>query len=772
MNRNVDSISWKKNREESRDVNSDQAVNDISIARFLRFMSVVMTAFTALSVNAYSQTGAWRMINIPQFNNIQSVAINSEGYIFLGQRDGFVLVSRDTGKSWQQANDSAFAYRGIGSLIIDSNGNLLVGTGTGFYVSTDDAARWTQENTGLNFPSPGDFYALAIDSGYVFASTGEGLFRTSNEGGNWSQLNVSPFYAGVVVNCFLNDQNGHLFAGTNAGLYTTSDFGSAWTKMDVGLPTTVNVRSLALDSTGDILAGTDSSVYESTNDGGSWTLLFTPKPKGYLTAYVNALSIASDGNLLAGTSSGFYLSADKGKSWTYVPVPIDSPIFVWSFATDRAGNIYSGTGTDGVLRSTDYGNTWSQLNTGVGYGSITALGSDPNGHVYAGNVGGVYVSLLRSTNAGGSWTFCSGLPRIHGDYPFIHALAAGKNGNVFAATDANGVLVSTDFGKDWSQAGSLKIETVFSLAVNSVGYVYAGTDSGVYESTDEGSSWSYVGLLGDDDILSLAVDSSGDVYAGTGHVGFGAPIAYSRIFRLSQSGGGWTDVYGNAAAADINSITVDSKGNVYAVTSRLSLANSSIIVRSQDNGATWAVDDSGITATYLNLVTIVADTGGSVFAGDVNNNGLFATTDGGQVWQEDSTGLGADNFITSLTANAGGDVFAGTNTGGVFENCGSSPVTSLIQPTVVQPKSFSLGQNYPNPFNPTTVISYKLSALSEVTLKVYDVLGREVATLVNGKQNAGSHTVTFDGSRLASGVYLYRLQAGSFVSVKKLVLLK
>ncbi len=87
-------------------------------------------------------------------------------------------------------------------------------------------------------------------------------------------------------------------------------------------------------------------------------------------------------------------------------------------------------------------------------------------------------------------------------------------------------------------------------------------------------------------------------------------------------------------------------------------------------------------------------------------------------------------------------------------------------------KEFMLYQNYPNPFNPTTVISYQLSAVSNVTFKVYDILGREVATLVNEKQSAGNHSVTFDGSRLASGVYLYRLEAGSFVSVKKLLLLK
>lgn len=86
--------------------------------------------------------------------------------------------------------------------------------------------------------------------------------------------------------------------------------------------------------------------------------------------------------------------------------------------------------------------------------------------------------------------------------------------------------------------------------------------------------------------------------------------------------------------------------------------------------------------------------------------------------------------------------------------------------------NFELSQNFPNPFNPTTVISYRLPIYGFVTLKVYDVLGREVQTLVNERQNIGNHSVTFKAFNLASGVYFYRLQAGSYSQTRKLVLLK
>jgi hypothetical protein len=103
---------------------------------------------------------------------------------------------------------------------------------------------------------------------------------------------------------------------------------------------------------------------------------------------------------------------------------------------------------------------------------------------------------------------------------------------------------------------------------------------------------------------------------------------------------------------------------------------------------------------------------------------------------------------------------------------GTFEYSPVIEVEAGMPRTFELGQNYPNPFNPTTLISYQLPVASEVSLKVYDVLGREVMTLVNGKQDAGSYNLNFNASNLSSGVYFYRLQAGSFVQTKKMMLVK
>ncbi|MEA2031554.1 MAG: T9SS type A sorting domain-containing protein [candidate division Zixibacteria bacterium] len=89
-----------------------------------------------------------------------------------------------------------------------------------------------------------------------------------------------------------------------------------------------------------------------------------------------------------------------------------------------------------------------------------------------------------------------------------------------------------------------------------------------------------------------------------------------------------------------------------------------------------------------------------------------------------------------------------------------------------KPGSFSLSQNYPNPYNPSTVISYDVPTASHVTLSVFNVLGQEVATLVDMDKEAGSHEVVFDGSNLSSGIYFYRIQADNFSKTKKMVLVK
>jgi len=126
-------------------------------------------------------------------------------------------------------------------------------------------------------------------------------------------------------------------------------------------------------------------------------------------------------------------------------------------------------------------------------------------------------------------------------------------------------------------------------------------------------------------------------------------------------------------------------------------------------------------------------------------------------------GTGADVCADVITING---TLSG---GGTF--C-DAPVAVENEEDIGTPKEFSLAQNYPNPFNPITKISWQSPVGSWQTLKIYDVLGNEVATFVDEYKPAGSYEVEFDGSHLSSGIYFYELRAGEFVQTKKLILMK
>jgi hypothetical protein len=219
------------------------------------------------------------------------------------------------------------------------------------------------------------------------------------------------------------------------------------------------------------------------------------------------------------------------------------------------------------------------------------------------------------------------------------------------------------------------------------------------------------------------------------------------------------------------------------------------IFRSSNNGTSWTKVNTGLTDTN---VTALAVSGSTIFAGTstqtidsvyeyngwyfgaIAGGGIFRSTDNGATWAAVNAGFPAiqtqlrgaltDMDVRSL-AVCGGTLFAGSYAGGVWQRPLSDMATSVEPKGAESPVQCRLEQNYPNPFNPSTNIQFSIVHRQLTIVKVYDVLGRVVATLVNEVKEPGSYTVQFDASSLASGVYFYRLQAGNFVQTKKLLLL-
>ncbi len=185
---------------------------------------------------------------------------------------------------------------------------------------------------------------------------------------------------------------------------------------------------------------------------------------------------------------------------------------------------------------------------------------------------------------------------------------------------------------------------------------------------------------------------------------------------------------------------------------------------STNNGTNWIAMSNGLMS---NPVVALTGSGTNLFAGTLNG-GVFLSTNNGTSWTPINTGL-AKTVIYILTVS-GTNLFAGTEIG-VWKRP-LSEITSVEKLSTDLPTNFRLGQNYPNPFNPSTTISFIIPSKSYVLLKIYDLLGREIAIITSEELSAGTYTRQWNASNMPSGFYFYRLQAGSFTEIKKLVLLK
>jgi hypothetical protein len=183
-------------------------------------------------------------------------------------------------------------------------------------------------------------------------------------------------------------------------------------------------------------------------------------------------------------------------------------------------------------------------------------------------------------------------------------------------------------------------------------------------------------------------------------------------------------------------------------------------------GANWTIVSALPGAAGADLLAY----GTNLIAGVVNA-GVHLSTNGGTTWIDIRDGLPPVAIAFFYLAIQGSDLFCGTDAAGVWQRP-ISEITSVQPMDPLAPKELVLSQNFPNPFNPKTEIRFQVPRGGFVSLQVYDLLGREVATIVNEKLAAGTYTRTFDAIALASGTYIYRLRAGDHVVTKKLVLLR
>ena len=390
-------------------------------------------------------------------------------------------------------------------------------------------------------------------------------------------------------------------------------------------------------------------------------------------------------------------------------------------------------------------------------GSFYAIWADSgsaNGRVICvgapGIAGSVFDQVMYSTNGGADWQLGNYSATDDQD---LNSISMINNMTGYVAGDEGLIAKTTDGGANWNPtAGVTGLTTELNKAefVNvNTGYVF-GTSGQGHKTTDGGGTWTTLTT----GMGTSTIYGAGFIDANTGWI----VGASGKIFMTTDGGATFTQQVSNYGST-FNAMSMINASTGYVV------GLSGTVRKTTNGGTNWDTTNVPFTSSLYGIHFFNANTGTVVGAGGV----VYRTTDGGATWEFDNTGGSTQygvsmpnpyaSFINGLNAN----VFKYDN-----PPSGNGTFTNNV------PEKYFLDQNYPNPFNPSTTIKFGLPREGNVSLKIYDMAGREVANIFNNQRiNAGQVSYRFDGSRLASGVYFYSLIVDNdLIATKKMVLIK
>ncbi len=487
------------------------------------------------------------------------------------------------------------------------------------------------------------------------------------------------------------------------------------------------VQAIECSSAGTILAYSHNhGIYRSTNEGNSWNLT------GITSQNVSALKTSPDGYIYAvcNTTSALFIqrSTDDGLSWNIV------------YTSSRPNNFFYGGGI-----------AFSGTDTIV---AVIAFTIGPT-------LGDVATEIVRSVNGGSSWQLLNVASWDASD------LMKLPDGRIIVSGGLGGLLYSTDNGSTWNGFPGFPIAYPTSIGADSQGNMFVGISTAavqvslLYRSTDNGVTWQSLGLYSGNsgEVQALYVDHQDRVYVSANTF---SPDAYN-VFRSSDAGSTWDTLNSGLPSTQlVRSLCGNSNDIIFAGT-----------------GSSGVYKGADITPVNLQSFSAIYDAGKlTVYwmtATETNNKGFDIERKSGHQWQKigyaDGNGTTAQMQSYSFTDN---NPSPGLNCYRLkqIDFNGQYNYSNEVQIEVKQPAGFYLYQNYPNPFNPSTVIRYELPENSFVSLKVYDILGNEDASLVNETQTAGVYAVQFDASKLSSGIYFYTLKAGKSTMTRKMILMR
>jgi photosystem II stability/assembly factor-like uncharacterized protein len=322
------------------------------------------------------------------------------------------------------------------------------------------------------------------------------------------------------------------------------------------------------------------------------------------------------------------------------------------------------------------------------------------------------------------------------------------NNSVFAGTETEGVFRSTDNGSNWTPVNNGISNYAIHWLSSCSGSLYAATGNGVNLSTNNGENWSRISPPSIGSLIFSVQAFSNKIIASSSN----------GVFISTDGGSNW------------NNISSGISGYIYCFSfyNNVVYAGSSTtgVFKTTNDGLTWIQMSNELPPGKA--VRTISFSDEKIFAAVYNSGGIYYIPLSGNTWHPANQGLTQLSCYTVIKFKY--FIFAGT-TAGIFKRP-SNEFTSIIKIGNTIPDNYNLSQNYPNPFNPKTIFRYSIPENGIVNIRVYNILGKEVETVVNEKLNPGNYEVTFDGSSFPSGIYFYSLVTDNFKSTKKMMLIK
>ena len=741
------------------------------------------------------------------------IDLNNEDIVWAAAATGGVWKSLDKGETWEAKFDD-MEVMSMGAIALDPNNSdiLYAGTGeaaatslsfygNGMYKTLDGGTTW--ENIGLINSSyisrirvdknnSNIVYACATGKMYT-AEENRGVYKSVNGGETWDKILfvsdstaandivIDPFDSQILYASMwerIRTLDGRMSGGANSGIFKSIDGGDSWNKLTNGFPNDATVGRIGLaiseQTQGTVYAvyqkfesgsAPFGGVYKTTNGGDSWTQLSSNGLTDCYSSfgwYFSKIEVDPKNDqkvYILGVS--YHRSDNGGNSWTTLGNYSFGPhVDHHAIAISPTENFFIEGNDGGIVTSTTEGSNYEEIKIPITqfYGFTV---DDNNSDKMIGGTQDNGTWLSRNGNLG-DWEHVIG-----GDG--FQSLISPANTNIMYGEWQNGGMnKSVDNGYsfygiyDGLYGGDrFNWNTPLIFHPTNSDLIYCASQY-VYKSDDAASTnysfyWEKIsgdltGGIGTITTVAAAPTDEEVIYAGTDH---------SDVWVTQNGGSDWTNISSNLPNRWVTRIVVDYSNPAIAFVSFSGLRWDSdlrYIFKTDDFGATWTDITGNLPNLPINCIEVNKDDNNLLYVG--SDIGAYYTTNGGENWSVMALGLPNTPVFDIKVHYADELIFVATYGRGAYKIPFSGLVSSIDDNPEIASYDLKIS-NYPNPFNNSTIISIKSSLESDGKVYLYNVAGRKIATLFDGKLNKGLNKITFDAGelKLASGVYVCKVVA-------------